>query len=187
MIYVASSWRCPRFESVADALRGAGHEIYDFKHDKGAQFHWHEVGVDSNGDTIFNYLTGLEHPRADAGFESDAGALVRCDTCVLVLPCGRSAHLELGWAVGQGKRTAILLPPEWIDDPELMYKLVDHLAPDVEDLLTWLESLPAIRTCRLCGCTEDRACVDDEHGGVCYWIYDDLCSACVGQEVVAAR
>ena len=27
------------------------------------------------------------------------------DTFVLVLPCGRSAHLELGWAVGQGKRT----------------------------------------------------------------------------------
>lgn len=27
----------------------------------------------------------------------------------MVLPCGKSAHLELGWAVGAGKRTIILL------------------------------------------------------------------------------
>lgn len=49
---------------------------------------------------------------------------------------GRSAHLELGWAVGQGKKTAVLL-----DDPvtpELMYKMVDYLAPNVHDLLGWL-------------------------------------------------
>ena len=26
-----------------------------------------------------------------------------CDACVLVLPCGRSAHLEAGWCCGKGK------------------------------------------------------------------------------------
>lgn len=82
------------------------------------------------------YLEGIEHPRAVEGFKLDFEAMEMCDTCVLVLPCGRSAHLELGWFVGQGKRIAILL-----DDPvtpELMYRMVDHIATSLFDLLGWL-------------------------------------------------
>lgn len=83
-----------------------------------------------------SYLRLIEHPRAIEGFDADFAAMEKADTFVLVLPCGRSAHLELGWAVGQGKRTAILL-----DDPvtpELMYRMVDYLAPSLFDLLGWL-------------------------------------------------
>lgn len=82
------------------------------------------------------YLEVLEHPIAWAGFTKDFEAMQKADTFVLILPCGRSAHLELGWAVGAGKRTAVLL-----DDPvtpELMYKMVDYLAPDLFSLLGWL-------------------------------------------------
>jgi hypothetical protein len=83
----------------------------------------------------------LEHPRSIEGFDSDFDAMKRADTFVLVLPCGRSAHLELGWAVGAGKRTAILLDPDLDTNtvtPELMYKMVDFIAPSVFDLLDWL-------------------------------------------------
>jgi hypothetical protein len=31
------------------------------------------------------------------------------------------------------------------------------------------------RACRVCGCTDDRACP-----GGCWWAAEDLCSACVG-------
>lgn len=33
------------------------------------------------------------------------------------------------------------------------------------------------RTCRGCGCTEHRACVDPE-AGPCWWVEADLCSHC---------
>jgi hypothetical protein len=33
------------------------------------------------------------------------------------------------------------------------------------------------RACRVCGCTEHRACVDDM-GKACAWVEPDLCSAC---------
>lgn len=40
-----------------------------------------------------------------------------------------------------------------------------------------LEKLPILasneRSCRVCGCTDNRACADG-----CYWVEDDLCSAC---------
>jgi hypothetical protein len=31
-----------------------------------------------------------------------------------------------------------------------------------------------MRSCRICGCTDDRACP-----GGCAWVAEDLCSACV--------
>lgn len=38
------------------------------------------------------------------------------------------------------------------------------------------------RKCRVCGCTEERAC---EPNG-CYWVGDDLCSECVRKNPKAA-
>lgn len=32
--------------------------------------------------------------------------------------------------------------------------------------------------CRVCGCTERRACID-ENGKACDWVEVDLCSECV--------
>lgn len=82
------------------------------------------------------YLRMMAHPRALAGFEADFNAMQKADTFVMVLPCGKSAHLELGWAIGAGKRTAILL--ENPVEPELMYHCADYLARNVMDLLGWL-------------------------------------------------
>lgn len=137
-VYVASSWRCAMQEAVVEVLRAANIDCYDFKNPEGnTGFHWSEVGIDSDGETAENYLKGLEHPRSIEGFVSDFTAMQKADTFILVLPCGRSAHLELGWAVGAGKRTAILLDQPPIT-PELMYKMVDYIAPSVFDLLGWL-------------------------------------------------
>lgn len=33
--------------------------------------------------------------------------------------------------------------------------------------------MPAVRSCRVCGCTDDRACP-----GGCSWVDEGLCSAC---------
>jgi len=37
---------------------------------------------------------------------------------------------------------------------------------------------PAVPRCRVCGCTQRRAC-----DGGCWWIEPDLCSACVDRAV----
>ena len=148
-IYVASSWRNTLQPVVVASLRAAGFEVYDFKnppHTSG--FSWAKVGLEHSkpltdkssatdlADTA-EYLSALAHPEAEAGFAVDYGAMQAADTFVLVLPCGRSAHLELGWAAGIGKRTAVLIVDEQCT-PELMYKLVDHVSPSLHDLLGWL-------------------------------------------------
>lgn len=33
--------------------------------------------------------------------------------------------------------------------------------------------------CRVCGCTWNNACMTEQ--GPCWWVEDDLCSACVNE------
>lgn len=121
-IYVASSWRNPRQPAVVEALRAAGHEVYDFRNPMPGNtgFGWRQCDPRPPSEwSVDDYRRVLETPRAQEGFALDMDALRSSDACVLVLPCGRSAHLELGWAVGAGKRTLVLC--EKLDEPELMY------------------------------------------------------------------
>ncbi|KKM39494.1 hypothetical protein LCGC14_1564610, partial [marine sediment metagenome] len=82
------------------------------------------------------YLLGLSHPLAEAGFRSDFEAMKWAEAFVLVLPCNRSAHLELGWAIGMNKPTCILLEEKV--EPELMYKLVNKVTSDLHSVNNWL-------------------------------------------------
>jgi hypothetical protein len=91
----------------------------------------------SESADVEEYRKALTHPIAEDGFARDFEALQKADVVLLVLPCGRSAHLELGWAVGAGKRTIILLDGPVVV-PELMYKMVDHLVTDYMELLNAL-------------------------------------------------
>ena len=142
-MYVASSWRNALQPAVVATLRAADIDCYDFKDSEG--FHWSEVMPEYRGGIepahVEDYLEALEHPRSIQGYSRDFSAMEKADTFILVLPCGRSAHQELGWAVGQGKRTAILLDPDDNNEvtPELMYKMVDFVTPSMYDLLGWLE------------------------------------------------
>jgi hypothetical protein len=136
-VYVASSWRNPMQEAVVRIIEGAGIECYDFKNPHGGTgFAWSDIDPNWEAWSAEEYVRLLEHPVAIKGYESDFNAMQRADTFVLVLPCGRSAHLELGWAVGQGKRTCILTRDG--EEPELMARMVDHIATDIVDLLGWL-------------------------------------------------
>lgn len=147
-VYVASSWRNPMQPAVVETLRAAGIDCYDFRnpHEGSVGFSWREtkdvaapVGIPGKGsdwESVDTYLQMIAHPRAIDGYNNDFQAMVRADTFVMVLPCGKSAHLELGWAAGAGKRTAILL--EDPVEPELMYRCADYIAPSMWGLLDWL-------------------------------------------------
>ncbi len=120
-VYVATSWRNIYFDDVVRSLEEDGHEVYDFKRTSGAAFGWSQIDPEWQGWSTNEFIDALHHPRARAGFRSDMGALACCDALVLVLPCGRSAHLEAGWAVGAGKKVIVYSPEPC--EAELMYRM----------------------------------------------------------------
>src|SRR6266852_2802486 len=135
-IYVASSWRNPEHPIVVEMLRQLGHEVYDFRNPAPGNigFSWSEVDPDWLGWNLWAYRQFLEADVAVEGFGLDFAAMEWADTFVLVLPCGRSAHLEAGWAIGQGKPTCLLLHEDKFE-PELMYKMADLIACDFYEVI----------------------------------------------------
>ena len=137
-IYVASSWRNEELHQAAvRALRDGGAAVYAFREPaRGASgFDWREIHPGWPDWTPAQFIEALEHPIARDGFRTDMNALKAADLVVLVLSCGRSAHLELGYAVGAGKPTGILLTGH--DEAELMYAMADCVTAEVQLLCFW--------------------------------------------------
>ena len=138
-VYVASSWPNATQPAVVGAIRAGGVECYDSRHPAEGDnaFAWSDIDP-AWLDWTAEQKAGLAHPAAVEGFNKDFEAMERANSFVLVLPCGSPAHLELGWAVGALKRTAILLTED--HEAELMSKMVDYIALDIDDLVAWLAS-----------------------------------------------
>lgn len=134
-IYVASSWRNPHQPRVVELLRELGHEVYDFRNpapgNKG--FAWSEIDEDWEQWTTEEYVEALKHPIAERGFNSDFDGMKWADTCVMVLPCGRSANTEAGWMKGAGKKVFVYSPVK--QEPELMYKIYDDILIGEHDIM----------------------------------------------------
>jgi hypothetical protein len=145
-IYVASSWRNEMYPSVVAALLDADHEVFDFRNPcaDGGDFHWSRDDCAWRNWNLTQYARDIEtHPIAAKKFELDKTALDWSDTLVLVLPCGRSAHLEAGYACGQGKDVFVLLSAEQFE-PELMYLLTTGFVSSTTELLDALKSPAAL-------------------------------------------
>lgn len=143
-LYVASSWRNELQPSIVADLRAQGHEVYDFRHPPGGDhlgFSWSDVDPHWASWTPEQYVAALDHQIAVAGFESDFAAMQWADAGVLILKSGRSAHLEAGWLLGQGKPVWILLDPDEFGIgaghhvTELMYRMATGIFTTVNELL----------------------------------------------------
>ncbi len=138
-IYLASSWRNPDQPTVLKRLRHEGFEVYDFRnpHPGNHGFHWSEIDTNWENWTPWEFIAALKHEQVMVGFSLDFAAMNLCDVCVLVMPCGRSAHLELGYMLGQGKPGYILLDDS--GEPELMYRIVTGLCTGINDMIRQLK------------------------------------------------
>ena len=134
-IYLIGSLRSPEVPVIAAALREQGHEVFDDWYAAGpeADDKWRDYEK-GRGRTYNEALLGF---AANHVFSFDLFHLNRSDTGVLVLPAGRSGHLELGYLIGQGKPGYILLdsPERW----DVMMKFATGVFVTVEELLEALK------------------------------------------------
>lgn len=136
-IYLASSWQNKEYEQVLNTLRLEGYETYDFKHPENKElssFDWEKLDKEYNRWTCSDFKKALNHPETIKAFQKDFQAMQEADLCVLLLPCGRSAHSEAGWMKGKGKKVFILDLSE-NPKPELMYRMYDDYLTDTMELI----------------------------------------------------
>lgn len=144
-IYLASSWRNCRHSEVLEFVMALGHEVYNFKGVTGicaggpapTAFSWADIDSNWKAWTPRSYRDVVIHtPRAASGYLGDFRGMEWADTCVLLLPCGRSAHIEAGYMKGRGKRLIIFYWDDSSDgfEPDLMYLLADHIAIGLGEL-----------------------------------------------------
>lgn len=110
MIYIMGSMRNPEVPVVANKLRTLGFEVFDDWYSPGEQTDdkWQEYEKQRGR----GYREALNGFHAKDVFEFDKLHLDRCDIGVLVMPAGKSAHIELGYLRGQGKHTFVLFDSE---------------------------------------------------------------------------
>lgn len=131
-IYVIGSLRNPRIPEIANLLRGAGWDAFD---------DWYSAGPEAD-DHLWAYerargrdaVAALQGEAARNAFAFDKRHIDRCARGLLVLPAGKSGHLELGYMLGKAKAGYILLDgePERID---LMYQFSTAVFRNTDELL----------------------------------------------------
>lgn len=87
-----------------------------------------------------SYHQALEGYAAKNVFAFDKRHLDRCSHALLVLPAGKSGHMEVMYAAyGVGAKTAILLDPEdvrW----DVMYQFIPTILNNDEEIIPWLSN-----------------------------------------------
>lgn len=132
VIYLIGSLRNPEIPKIGQQLRGAGFEVFDdwFAGGPIADDSWQEYEK-SRGTS---YDTALKSYAARHVFNFDLEHLNRADIGILVLPAGKSGHLELGYMIGKGKKGYVLFdkePDRW----DIMYQFANDIYFSVDSLI----------------------------------------------------
>ena len=136
-IYLIGSLRNSKVPEFGEELRAAGHNVFDDWYAAGpeADDYWQRY-EQYRGHTFAEALAGL---AAGHVFEFDRTHLFAANTGILMLPAGKSGHIELGILIGQKKKTYILLDgePERFD---VMYRFATGVFTAKADLFAALRA-----------------------------------------------
>lgn len=138
VIYLIGSLKNREVIDTAKSLRKLGFEVFDDWIAPGpeADDFWREYEKRRGS----SYKEALNHWAGKHVFEFDKTHIDRSDIGILIMPAGKSAHLELGYMIGRGKKCFILFdkePERW----DVMYQFADDVFFDLKDLMRELEKL----------------------------------------------
>lgn len=138
MIYLMGSLKNPKIPAIANSLRKKGFDVFDewFAAGPTADRHW-KAYAQGRG---LPYREALNLPFVTTAFDFDMKHLALCEAGVMVMPCGKSAHVELGLFIGSRRKMFILHDgePEG-DDWELMPKIATAMAYDIDELVAQMK------------------------------------------------
>lgn len=131
-IYLIGSLRNPLITDLGNKLRREGFDIFDDWMAAGpeADDHWQAYETARRR----HYGEALAGAAARNVFEFDKRNLDASAGAILVMPAGKSGHLELGYMVGRDKYTAVLFD-KVPDRYDVMYQFVNDICFDYGELI----------------------------------------------------
>jgi len=137
-IYLIGSLRNPRIPRLGKQIRTLGYDVFDEWHGAGprADDEWQKY-EQTRGRSYTEALNGL---AAETIFKFDLKHLDRAHIGLLVLPAGKSAHLELGYMLGTHKIGIVLFEGEPARY-DVMYKFAHHICLSEDELTVCLTGL----------------------------------------------
>jgi hypothetical protein len=136
-IYIMGSMRNPAIPHLAVRLRALGFDVFDDWISPGpeADDKWQEYEK-TRGRTYKEALYGV---HATTVFNIDKHHIEDADAAVLVLPAGKSAHIEFGWKART--HPAYILFPEEPERYDIMYRFADDIFFNEDELVDTLKHL----------------------------------------------
>lgn len=136
VVYVGGSLKNDQVTLTAELIRAQGIEVFDdwFAPGPEADDYWRKYEQFRGR----GYKEALKGHAAENVFSFDKKHLNRCTHFVLVAPAGKSAHMELGYCAGKGKKTYVLFdgePERW----DVMYQFADDVFFKATDLVMELK------------------------------------------------
>ena len=137
-IYLIGSLKNKNIPIIGNKLRALGYEVFDdwFSPGPEADDFWRKFEK-TRGST---YKQALSNPAGKHIFEFDKEHIDESDIGILIMPAGKSGHLELGYMIGQGKKCYILFeeePERW----DIMYQFANDVCFSYEELEKELKKL----------------------------------------------
>lgn len=122
VVYLIGSLRNEAVPKLGQELRKCGFDVFD---------DWYAAGpIADDSWQAYEKSKGVSYDKALQGYAAkhvfafDKHHLDRANAAILVLPAGKSGHLELGYMRGMGKRCYVLFdkePERW----DVMYQFAD--------------------------------------------------------------
>ncbi len=134
-LYLIGSLRNEKIPGIANEIRKLNIDVFDDWYASGpeADDYW-QAYEKGKGNTFSQALDGT---FAEHVFHYDLENLDNSDLAVLVLPAGKSGHLEFGYMLGMNKVGYILLDGE-PDRYDVMYNFADGVFNSMGSLLNRL-------------------------------------------------
>jgi hypothetical protein len=141
MLYLIGSLRNDRIPVLAEQIRKDNPRVEVFDDWYAAGFEADDMWKSYELGRGRTYQQALNGYAAQHVFDFDCHHLNRSTHALLVLPAGKSGHMEITYAkYGAGAKAAILLDPN--DDPrfDIMYKFVDDILANDNEIADWLNA-----------------------------------------------
>jgi len=137
-IYIIGSLRNEKIPHIAKQLRELGFDVFDdwFSPGPEADEFWRKY-EQVRGST---YKQALSNWAGKHVFEFDKFHIDRSQIGVLIMPAGKSGHLELGYMIGQGKPGFIFFeeePERW----DVMHQFATEICVTMDELKKELKKL----------------------------------------------